>query len=111
MRKPCRLLQGVLSGEKQTIGETTMTARRHIAIFSAGCPVCEEAILTVNKLVCPSCEVEVLDLYDPAVAARAASLSIRSIPAVVIDGKLADCCAGNGVSSEMLHAIGVGMPL
>ncbi len=88
-----------------------MTSKRHIEIFSAGCPVCEEAIQAVNELVCSSCEVDVLDLNDPAVAARAASFSIRSIPAVVIDGKLADCCAGLGVSSETLRAAGVGIPL
>ena len=88
-----------------------MNEKRHIEIFSAGCPVCEETIRTVNELACSSCEVEVLDINNPDVAKRAATLSIRSIPAVVIDGQLADCCAGRGVSSAALHEAGIGVPL
>jgi hypothetical protein len=38
----------------------------------------------------------VLDLHDPQGAGRAKGLGIRSVPAVVIDGKLADCCTGRG---------------
>ncbi len=88
-----------------------MTEKRQIEIFSAGCPVCEETIRTVNELVCSSCEVEVLDINNPDVANRATMLSIRSIPAVVIDGQLADCCAGRGVSSAALREAGIGVPL
>lgn len=88
-----------------------MTSKRRIEIFSAGCPICEDTIQYVNENVCPSCEVDVFDLHDPDVAARAASRSIRSIPAVLIDGKLADCCAERGVSIEALRAAGVGTPL
>ncbi len=88
-----------------------MAEKRHIEIFSAGCSVCEEAIRAVNELVCSSCDVEVLDINNPDVAGRAAALSIRSIPAVVIDGQLADCCTGRGVSSATLREAGVGIPL
>lgn len=31
---------------------------------------------------------------------RARGLGIRSVPAVVVDGKLADCCAGRGPEAE-----------
>ena len=85
--------------------------KRHIEIFSAGCPVCAGVVQTVNEMICSSCEVEVLDLNDPETAARAASLSVRSIPAVVVDGKLADCCSGRGVDDESLRAAGIGTPL
>lgn len=85
--------------------------KRHIQIFSAGCPVCDAVVQTVYKMACPSCEVEILDLKDPEIAERAASLSIRSIPAVVVDGHLADCCSGRGVQSESLRAAGIGVPL
>lgn len=88
-----------------------MAVKRQIEVFSAGCSICDEAIRTINELACSSCEVEILDVNDPEVAARAASLSIRSIPAVVVDGRLLDCCAGRGVSRESLRAAGVGISL
>ena len=88
-----------------------MSAKRRIEIFSAGCPACEEAIALVNSIACPSCEVEVLDMRQDAVAARARRYGIRSVPAVVIDGKLAQCCAGRGVEESALRAGGVGVPL
>ena len=73
-----------------------MAAKRTIEVFSAGCPVCEETVQLVNRIACPSCEVTVLDMREAAVASRAKSLGVRSVPAVAVDGKLADCCAGRG---------------
>ena len=84
------------------------TKKRTIEIFTAGCPACEETIDLVNKTACPSCEVSILDMKDAAVARRAKSLGIRSVPAVVIDGQLASCCAGRGVDENSLRAAGVG---
>ena len=88
-----------------------MATTRKIEVYSAGCPVCEETIELVNRIACPSCEISVLDMNDPAVAARAKRLGIRSVPAVTIDGKLADCCVGRGVDEATLRATGVGQPL
>ena len=88
-----------------------MGSKRKIEVFSAGCPACEEAIRMVNRIACPSCEVEVLDMRRPEAAARARHYGVRSVPAVVIDGKLADCCAGRGVDEATLRASGVGTPL
>lgn len=88
-----------------------MARKRRIEIFSAGCPVCEEAIAAVDAMVCPSCEITVLDMRDRAVAKRAHSLGIHSVPAVVIDGKVASCCAGRGVDEASLRAAGLGQPL
>lgn len=88
-----------------------MNAKRKIEIFSAGCPVCEESIDLVTRLACPSCEVSVLDMRDQAVAARAAALSIRSVPAVTVDGRLAACCTGRGVDERTLRTAGLGQPL
>jgi glutaredoxin 3 len=39
-----------------------------------------------------------------------ASVAQRSVPAVVIDGKLADCCAGRGLDEATLRAAGLGQP-
>jgi glutaredoxin len=87
-----------------------MTTRK-IEVFSAGCPVCEETVALVNRVACASCEVEVLDMRDPHVAAKAKRYGIRSVPSVVIDGKLADCCAGRGPTEAELRAGGVGQPI
>ncbi len=88
-----------------------MAAKRKIEVFSAGCPACEEAVRLVNRIACPSCEVTILDMKNPAVANRAKNLGIRSVPAVVIDGKLADCCGGRGPDEATLRSAGIGQPL
>lgn len=88
-----------------------MATKRKIEIFSAGCPACEETIQLVNQTACPSCEISVLDMKSAEVARRAKSLSIRSVPAVVIDGKLAACCSGRGPERKVLESAGLGQPL
>ncbi len=88
-----------------------MAAKRKIEVFSAGCPTCEEAVRLVHRIACPSCEVTILDMKNPAVANRAKNLGIRSVPAVVIDGKLADCCTGRGPDEPTLRSAGIGQPL
>jgi glutaredoxin len=87
-----------------------MNTKRKIEIFSAGCPTCKETIELVNQVACPSCEVSVLDMNYSDAAIRAKSLGIRSVPAVVIDGKLADCCVGRGPDETTLKASGLGQP-
>lgn len=88
-----------------------MSAKRKIEIFSAGCPACEDTIQLVNSIACPSCEVSVLDMTDPAVAARAKKLGVRSVPAVAVNGELAGCCTGRGPDPRTLREAGVGQPL
>ena len=85
-----------------------MTIKRMIEVFSAGCPVCRETIEMIKRNACQSCEITVLDMNDSNVADRAKKLGIRSVPAVVIDGKLADCCAGRGPDKATLRAAGLG---
>ncbi len=87
-----------------------MNAKRQIEIFSAGCAVCEAAIARINEIACPSCEVTTLDMNAPGVAERADALGIGALPAVVIDGQLADCCTGSGVDEDALRAAGLGQP-
>lgn len=87
-----------------------MTDTRRIEIFTAGCAVCDETVALVNRLACPSCEVAVLDMQQPGVAEKARQLGVRSVPAVVVDGKLADCCAGRGPDEATLRAAGIGTP-
>lgn len=87
-----------------------MSAIRQIEIFSAGCPVCQDTIALVNRVAGSACEISVLDMNDKNVASRASELGIRSVPAVAIDGKLAECCAGRGVDETSLRNAGVGQP-
>ena len=88
-----------------------MTTKRTVEVFSAGCPACDDAITTVQEIACPLCDVSVLDMNDPTVASRAKGLGIKSVPAVVIDGKLADCCTGRGPDEATLRAAGLGQPI
>lgn len=88
-----------------------MKNRRLIEIFSAGCTVCEETIRMVEGIACSSCEVSVLDMKDPEVATRAKGFGISTVPAVVIDGKLVECCAGRSPDEASLRAAGIGKTL
>lgn len=85
-------------------------AKRQVEVFSAGCGACQETVDLINQIACPSCEITVHDMHDANVAARAKALGIRSVPAVVINGKLADCCAGRGPDEASLRAAGLGQP-
>lgn len=88
-----------------------MSNKRKIEVFSAGCPVCEGTIEMINQMACPSCEVSVLDMNTPEVADRARNLGVCSVPAVVIDGKLANCCSGRGPDEVALRVAGLGVPI
>ena len=87
-----------------------MSNRRSVEVFTAGCPTCDATLELVRGIACPSCEVTVRDMHDPEVASRANQLGIRSVPAIVVDGVLADCCAGRGASEATLRAAGLGVP-
>lgn len=85
-----------------------MAATRKILVFSAGCAICEEAIALINRIACPSCEVEILDMRRADVARQSRQYGVRSVPAVVVDGKLVECCAGRGPNETDLRAAGIG---
>ena len=88
-----------------------MAAKRKVEVFSAGCATCHEAIEAVKREACSSCEVIVHDMKDIQVVRRAKELGVRSVPAVVIDGKLASCCSGRGVDIQVLKNTGLGKAL
>jgi glutaredoxin 3 len=83
-------------------------AKRKIEIFSAGCDVCQDVINQVTAAACPSCDVSVVPMTDINQAARAKALGVQSLPAVVIDGKLASCCSGRGIDLAVLRGAGLG---
>jgi hypothetical protein len=45
---------------------------------------------------------EIRDMHDPAVAAAASYYGIRRLPAVVVDGRLADCYAARDLDEATL---------
>lgn len=85
-------------------------SKRQVEVFTAGCPLCKEVATLLKGLACPSCEVLFHDLRGGGEAeSRARSYGVNAVPAVVVDGVLADCCARSSVSEEALRQAGVGV--
>ena len=80
-----------------------MLNKRRVEVFSAGCALCEEVIDAVRREAGSTSEIIVRNMLDARALARAVKFGIRSVPAVVIDGKLASCCAGRGVDVQVLR--------
>ncbi|MGH2575458.1 MAG: thioredoxin family protein [Ignavibacteria bacterium] len=84
---------------------------RKIEIFTAGCPICDEHVQKIKETACPSCDIEVLNVNSsPEALRRSREFNIKSLPSVVIDGMLADCCSNRGVDLETLKSLGLGVP-
>jgi glutaredoxin len=82
--------------------------KRTVEVFTAGCPVCDDTVKLVQSIACPSCDVQVLNLLtDAAAQAKARTYGVKRVPAVVVNGQLAECCQA-GVDAEVLRALGVG---
>lgn len=79
-------------------------AKKKVEIFIAGCALCDDTIDLVMRIVDSSHEVVIRNIHNSDVAAKAVRYGIRTVPAVVIDGKLADCCAGRGCEEQVLRA-------
>ena len=87
-----------------------MNNKRKVEVFSAGCPVCEPIVRLVQRIARPSCDVQVLDMHQPEVAAKAKQYGVKVVPTVIIDGQLASCCTGAGPNEQALRAAGLGVP-
>ncbi len=85
--------------------------KRTIEIFTAGCPCCDAAVQLVKSITCENCDVQVLDMRsDEAIQARAKQYGVKRVPAIVVNGRLADCCQTGAVETAALRALGVGDP-
>ena len=82
--------------------ERYMAQRRKIEVFTAGCSCCTEAVELVEFLAGTEHDIEICDMHDPAVAIAAAGYGIRRLPAIVIDGRLAEWYAGVGLDEAAL---------
>ena len=81
-----------------------MPTNKRIEIFSAGCSTCKETVELVKRIAGSSHEVIVHDMHKADVASKAKQHGVRSLPAVVVDGKLAGCCAGRGPDEQVLRS-------
>ena len=79
------------------------TAKYTIEVYSAGCATCKETIDLAKKIAGSDQEVRVHDMQHGETAARARKLGVRSLPAVVVNGKLASCCAGRGPDERVIR--------
>jgi len=84
--------------------------KRKIEVFTAGCPLCDKAVKLVKSLACENCEVTVYDLRKRGIQ-KARRYGVTSVPTVVINGKIADCCKRGEVSEQTLINAGVGQPI
>ena len=92
-----------------------MAKKRQVEVFIAGCPLCDEAVKTVKSIACDSCEVTVYDLREGCATndcrEKAKLYGIHKVPAVVIDGRLCNCCQHGPVDANSLRSAGLGSPL
>lgn len=87
-----------------------MPEKRKVEVFTAGCPLCDETVKLVNELACPSCDVTVYNLNVAGIE-RAREYGVNSVPSVVVNGKVLECCTRGKPAREDLAAAGIGTPL
>lgn len=83
-------------------------AKRTVEVFTAGCSVCDEALEAVRGAICESCDLQVHDMQTKAAQAKARQYGIKRVPAVVVNGRLSDCCQHGAVDIRTLQRLGVG---
>lgn len=87
-----------------------MPGKRKVEVFTAGCPLCDETVKLVRELACPSCDVTVYNLRESGMD-KAREYGVSSVPTVVVNGKIAECCARRKPNRDDLKAAGIGSPI
>ena len=90
-----------------------MSTKRKIEVFTEGCPKCEDTVSLVKSLACDNCEVTIWDVKAGCKTnecrEKATLYGLTQYPAIVVNGKLLDCCTpGRTPDRETLVAAGVG---
>ncbi len=87
-------------------------AKRKVEVFTSGCYLCEETVQLVKDLACPNCEVMVYDLSEPCESKecieKSKAYGITSVPTVVVDGGIVECCRRGKPDREALIRAGIG---
>ena len=81
-----------------------MAQKKKVEVFSAGCSTCKETIELVKRIAGSAHEVVVHDMQQTAVASKAKQYGVGSVPAIVVDGKLASCCSSRGPNEHVLRS-------
>ncbi len=87
-----------------------MAGKRKVEVFVAGCPLCDETVNLVKELSCPSCDIKIYNLRKEG-KDKARKYGVNSVPTVVVDGKILNCCVRKGPTWADLRAAGIGTPL
>lgn len=74
-----------------------------VEIFTAGCPLCDETVKTVKKIVKQN-EIVVYNLKEKYDSDQLKKYGINTIPAVVVNGKLLNCCKSNKLDVNLLKS-------
>ena len=86
--------------------------KRQVEVFTANCPVCDPVIKMIQELACDTCEVTTYDLVkqceDKTCLDKLDEYGIKKVPAVVVNGKLLDCCRDSAITVERLVEAGIG---
>lgn len=85
-----------------------MATKRTVEVFTAGCTVCDEAVQAVQKIACESCDVQIQDMRTDGAKTKARKYGIKRLPAVVVNGQLADCCRQGAIDMGTLQRLGLG---
>ena len=80
-----------------------MSAKHKIEVFTAGCSACKETVDMVKQLAGSTHELVIHDMHKREIAERAKQQGIHRVPAVVIDGKVAECCGGSKPDENILR--------
>lgn len=76
-----------------------------IDVYTAGCPLCEDAVGIARTTAGDTHEVVVHDLRtDESALSRAREAGVASVPAVSVDGQVLACCRSGGVSRQEIEA-------
>ncbi len=89
-----------------------MTERRNVEVFTAGCALCDEAVQLVllHTVEDPTCNVTILHMTDESTQKKASEYGVTRVPAIAVDGRLADCCRGSAIDGDTLRSLGIGSP-
>lgn len=86
--------------------------KRSVEVFTAGCPLCEDAVQLVRSVICPSCELKIYDLRKDCATHecrdKAERYGVKAVPAVAVNGELLDCCQHGALTVDALKAAGIG---
>ena len=86
--------------------------KRQVEVFTANCPVCDPVVKKIKELACDTCEVTTYDLVrlceDKTCLDKLDEYGIKKVPAVIVNGKLLDCCKDSAFTKERLMEAGIG---